>query len=175
MCSSDLALARTVTGADVWYVDLNRVAARWLEDPPEEIRSLLAEAPTLAARLPGLSWGYRRVPGSRERLETTLDPEAMRKHPGTVPVFAGLRLLGDVRLLGGFRQVEYLERIAQVCEPLLGDHGAPGALLTGRLVGEGPLYPLDIARGRVPRDELPRPDTPMGRIWAPIARSLTPR
>ena len=86
-----------------------------------------------------------------------------------------LRLLGDVHLLGGFRQVEYLERIAQVCEPLLGDHGAPGALLTGRLVGEGPLYPLDIARGRVPRDELPRPDTPMGRIWAPIARSLTPR
>lgn len=167
------ALTRAVTGADAWYVDLNRVGARWLADPPPEIAALIADARSLAPLLPGLSWGYRRAGEPRERVETTLDPAEIRAHPGMIPIFAGLRLLSSVRLLGGFRQVEYVERLAEVLSPRLGDRGVPGGLLTGRLVGDGPIHPLDLYRGLVPRSELPARDTPMGRLWGPIAAALT--
>ena len=93
-----------------------------------------------------------------------------------VPVFGALRLRSRIRLLGGFRQVAYLEEIASAwlatgaCD---GDGGVPGRLVTGRLVDvDGPLYPLDLALGVVPPDVLPRPDAPMSRLWAPLVRRL---
>ena len=93
--------------------------------------------------------------------------------PGLVPVFGALRLLSRMRILGGFRQVCYLESIASAwldAGVVAQDDGVPGALLTGRLTTETneAVYPLDLALGAAEHGEVPGPDTPMGAWWEPL-------
>jgi hypothetical protein len=168
---------RLLGRSDLWMVDLNAVAARYLgevlgEDHP--IRWLLAGAPV---DVPGLTWFYARRPGKREAVETLparVDGLVDRIRageicPGLVPVFGALRLLSRVRLLGGFRQVEYLEEIARACVAAgIADGGVPGRLVTGRLRA----HPLDVVLGAVDRGVLPGLDAQMGEVWGPLAERL---
>ena len=187
-------LQRQVLGyPDLWVVDLNRVAVRYLctvlEEPEHPVSRLLAAShgephgePHTEPRpgFPDMSWFYGRRPGKREKV-LTLDaaPEDLREGlvngtwcPGLVPVFGALRLLSRVRLLGGYRQVGYLEAIAAAwleSGVVAEDRGVPGHMLTGRLSHEGrPVYPLDLATGATPPSVLPTASTPMAQLWAPL-------
>jgi hypothetical protein len=183
------AISRTAFGRDnLWYVDLNRVAKRYLLavlTDPQHLMSRLVQHAQAGALHPSLArqpWFYARG-GSADRAKvipiigTVPDlAERLRSDeicPGLVPVFAALRLLSRIRLLGGVRQLEYLEEIVQgVIEArLIGvDTGISGALLTGRLMtpDQRPLYPLDLALGAVDRSALPDGDVAMGRLWQPL-------
>ncbi|MEQ1505302.1 MAG: hypothetical protein ABMB14_23930 [Myxococcota bacterium] len=173
-------LERALVGrSDLYYVDLNRVAARYLAevlaDPAHPVSRLAARG---AAGIDDLSWFYARRPGKRESVETLYGwpPDARERLagglcPGLVPVFGALRLLSRIRLLGGFRQVEYLERIARAwldAGVVDADRGVPGRPITGRLAA----YPLDVALGAVDRATLPGPDAPMSAVWEPILARL---
>jgi hypothetical protein len=164
---------------DLWYVDLNRVAARYLvevlADPDHPVSRLVA-APV---EVPGLSWWYTRRPAKRESVETLpAAVDGLRDKlaagevcPGLVPVFGALRLLSRIRLLGGFRQVQYLEEIAGAwlrAGVVDEDRGVPGRLVTGRLRA----HPLDLVLGAADRGLLPGPDAPMSVVWEPILARL---
>lgn len=165
--------------SDLWYVDLNRVAVRYLSevlaDPAHPV-SRLMEAPM---DLGNLSWFYARRPGKRESVETLYGrPDDLLARlaagqlcPGLVPVFGALRLLSRVRLLGGFRQVTYLEEIARawLASGVVDvDRGVPGRPITGRLR----MHPLDVVTGIVARTELPPDEAPMSVIWEPMLARL---
>jgi hypothetical protein len=167
---------------DLVYADLNRVAARYLatalEDPAHPVSRLVAAG----TEVPGLSWSYARRPGKRESVETHYKPigsvDQVRAGlldgtlcPGLVPVFGALRLLSRIRLLGGFRQVQYLEEIAAAWRSagvVAEDRGVPGRLVTGRLLA----HPLDLVLGHADRAALPPPDAPMSVLWEPILARL---
>ena len=76
------AIQRHTTGRqDLWYVDLNRVARRYLlkvlPDPGHPVTRLLMEARELPD-LEGLSWFYGRRPGKREKVTTLFEaPDAV--------------------------------------------------------------------------------------------------
>lgn len=164
----------------LWYVDLNRVAARYLSSVaarPDHPLARLLDAPPPVDEM---SWFYARRPGKRESVETRTGAEVdwvgrVRSGalcPGLVPVFGALRLLSRVRLLGGFRQVQYLERIASVWVAAgVEDRGVPGRLATGRL----DAHPLDYALGAADRSTLPPDDAPMSTLWTPILARLVGR
>jgi hypothetical protein len=190
------AVQRRLTGRDdVWYVDLNQVAARYLaevlDDGSHPVSRLLDWAEPLGGidgALGERSWFYARRPGKRESVQTLVGPGAPRAAvrdavgsgalcPGLVPVFGALRLLSRIRLLGGFRQVAYLEQIAEAwlaAGAVDADQGVRGRLVTGRLTGAdgGPLYPLDVVMGAAERSELPAGSEPMSRLWAPLVPRL---
>lgn len=173
-------IERTLVGrSDLWYVDLNRVAVRYLTevlaDPAHPV-SRLMETPL---DLGNLSWFYARRPGKRESVETLYGrPDDLRDRlatgqlcPGLVPVFGALRLLSRIRLLGGFRQVTYLEEIARawLAAGLVDtDRGVPGRPITCRLR----MHPLDVVTGVVDRAELPPADAPMSVVWEPMLARL---
>jgi hypothetical protein len=177
---------------DLWYVDLNRVAARYLcevlldTDHPVSRLLQMREPPSEGA-LATMSWFYTRRPGKRESVETRFgggDLAALREGlqsgalcPGMVPVFGALRLCSRMRLLGGFRQVGYLEEIAQAWREagvIAEDRGVPGRLVTGRLTGRdgGTLYPLDLVLGAARPEELPSGEAPMSVLWTPLLPRL---
>jgi hypothetical protein len=183
---------RLLDSTDLWYVDLNRVAARYLAevllDPGHPVSRLLQmqEIPSEGA-LATMSWFYVCRPGKRESVETRFgggDLAALREGllsgalcPGMVPVFGALRLCSRMRLLGGFRQVSYLEEIAQAwgaAGVIHEDRGVPGRLVTGRLTGRdgGTLYPLDLVLGAAGPDGLPSGDAPMSMLWTPLLPRL---
>ena len=176
-------IERSLVGrTDLWYVDLNRVAARYLGEvlaDPDHPVSRLMETPI---DLGNLSWFYARRPGKRESVETLVRPpgapDAVRERvlagtlcPGLVPVFGALRMLSRIRLLGGFRQVDYLEQIAGAwCAAGLvdADRGVRGRPVTGRLG----VHPLDVVTGAVDRARLPPLDAPMSVLWEPMLARL---
>ncbi len=185
------ALQRRVLGRDdVYYVDLNRVGRRYLlgvlDEPEHPVTRLLTDpalAEAVAAELPGLSWFYARRPGKKEKVVTLGPPgaeaSALREGlasgalcPGLVPVFGALRLRSRIQILGGFRQVGYLEDIAAAWRAhglASEDRGVPGGLVTGRWMAEGaPAYPLDVALGTVRASGLPTAATPMSVLWEPL-------
>ncbi|HHO49513.1 MAG TPA: hypothetical protein ENK18_01270 [Deltaproteobacteria bacterium] len=187
------AIQRRMLGRDdLWYIDLNEVATRYLlevlAEPDHPISRLVRADPEgpLAA-VSDLSWFYTRRPGKREKVTTLRRcPEALADGlasgavcPGLVPVFGALRLLSRVHLLGGFRQVCYLEAIADawLAAGLVGtDQGVPGRLMTGRLTTGGqPVYPLDVALGTVGTSALPGPATPMSTLWRPLLARVAGR
>lgn len=180
------AVGRAVTGrSDLHYVDLNRVARRYLlavlQDPDHPMSRLLGCEPE-SLGLDGATWFYTRRPGKRERVQSWSHcpdelVEALRSGavcPGLVPVFGALRTWSTVRLLGGFRQIHYVEDIARgFVRAGLAEASPPRAsvrdLVTARLHdGEQPVYPLDVVMGTVGREVLPRPDTPMSALWSPL-------
>ena len=185
---ASVAVQRSLTGrSDLWYVDLNRVAARYLrivlDDPMHPVARLFSGSVKSLRGLDGLSWFYGRRPGKKEKVSSyhalDLEPGVLREGltsgalcPGLVPIFGALRLLSRVRLLGGFRQVLYLEAIADAWRAaglVKEDKGLPGRLLTGRLTHQGrPVYPLDVALGAVDRSALPTAQTPMSQLWEPL-------
>jgi hypothetical protein len=169
---------------DLVYVDLNRVAVRYLAEaaavPGHPIVAALRGGSTNSGVGANLPWFYRPIlRGSRARLQPVYEvpPDALAQVacgglcPGLVWVFGALRMLSSMTLLGGFRQVTYLERLASDWGRLgVEDCGRPGQLLTGRLVGAdgGGLYPLDLALGTVLRSALPDVGAPMSGLLAPI-------
>ncbi len=181
-----VAIQRRVLGRDdLWYVDLNEVATRYLlevlADPDHPISALARADPSgPVAATAELSWFYTRRGGKRQRVDTLRAcPEALIDGlasgavcPCLVPVFGALRLLSRVRLLGGFRQVCYLETIADAwlaAGLVPEDRGVRGRLMTGRLTRKGrPIYPLDLALGIAPAEALPTPQTPMSALWEPL-------
>lgn len=181
---------RLVGRDDLFYVDLNRVAARYLvevlADDAHPVTRLLTGPgrPTLD----DLSWFYERRPGKRESVATHYaPPEADLPAriasgalcPGLVPVFGALRTRSRITLLGGYRQVQYLEQIASAwaaagfADPV-SDPGVPGRLITGRLRGQDGrnIYPLDVALGVVDDGALPSGTDPMSVVWEPILARL---
>lgn len=180
------AVQRRMLGRDdLWYVDLNEVATRYLlevlAEPDHPIcRLVQADPEGPLAAVSDLSWFYARRPGKRQKVTTLRHcPEALAEQleagalcPGLVPVFGALRLLSRVHLLGGFRQVCYLEAIADAwlkAGLVSADRGVPGRLMTGRLTSGGqPIYPLDIALGLSGTEALPTPSTPMSELWRPL-------
>lgn len=174
------AVERAALGrSDLWYVDLNEVARRYLIAVLDEPDHPVSQFLRAGVEVPGSTWFYGRRPGKREKVAPYDHvPDDLRDQlqrgdlcPGLVPVFGALRMLSRVRLLGGFRQIGYLESIADAWRSagLPGDEGVPGRLMTGRLVHEGrPVYPLDLALGAVDRAVLPGADTPMSELWAPL-------
>lgn len=186
---------RLVGRDDLWYCDLNRVAARYLAavladegHPLSRLFGTPHDTGPMAA-LGGMSWLYARRPGKRESVETRVGTSGtplgeLRDGiasgvlcPGLVPVFGALRLLSRIRLLGGFRQVGYLEEIAGAwlgAGVVDADAGVPGRLVTGRLTGAdgGPLYPLDVVVGAADRGALPGAADPMSVVWAPLVPRL---
>lgn len=182
------SLARSVWArSDLWYVDLNRVARRYLLDVLADPRHVMND--WLQSDAPGLRrwpWFYACSEHKGRPRITPLSskPERLleRLHsgelcPGLMPVFCALRSLSRIRLLGGVRQVAYLEEMASTLREnglVARDAGVPGALLTGRLTrADGtPLYPFDVAVGAVGRDELPNERTTMGALWRPLLASF---
>jgi hypothetical protein len=163
---------------DIWYLDLNAVAARYLVevlgDADHPVSRLLNGAPV---ELPGLTWFYARRPGKKESVQNLpAQVDGLRDKlasgevcPGLVPVFGALRMLSRIRLLGGFRQVSYLEEIADAWKRAgVEDRGVPGRLVTGRLRA----HPLDLVLGVSDRAALPRPDAPMSTLWEPLVERL---
>ncbi|MEM6930971.1 MAG: hypothetical protein AAF602_28810, partial [Myxococcota bacterium] len=130
--------------------------------------------------LGGPTWFYTRREGKRERVQSwTQCPAALVEGlssgavcPGLVPVFGALRTWSRMRLLGGFRQVHYLEDIASAFDRsglAVDVRGVPGHLVTARLHdGDDPVYPLDIVMGSASRSVLPGADTPMSELWSPL-------
>ncbi|MEO0600618.1 MAG: hypothetical protein AAF211_04225 [Myxococcota bacterium] len=178
------AIGRTLTGrSDLHYVDLNRVARRYLVDVLTDVdhplRRLLVLEPA-ALGLDGPTWFYTRREGKRERVQSwTQCPEALVEGlssgavcPGLVPVFGALRTWSRMRLLGGFRQVHYLEDIAAAFDRVglaTDARGVPGHLVTARLHdGVDPVYPLDIVMDSALRSVLPEAETPMSDLWSPL-------
>lgn len=165
---------------DLWYVDLNRVARRYLlevlTEPDHPVARFVAHAPDI----PGMSWFYGRRPGKKQKVATFNDvPDGLLDGlssgelcPGLVPVFGALRMQSRIRLLGGFRQIGYLETIAAAWRSTVGgsdEVGVHGRLMTGRLTHEDrAVYPLDLALGTVDRAVLPRAHEPMSTLWSPL-------
>ncbi|MBX2797040.1 MAG: hypothetical protein KTR31_05215 [Myxococcales bacterium] len=182
---------RVLQRDDLFYVDLNAVARRYLltvlEQPDHPVTRLLTMSPDTLPDLEGMSWFYARKPGKREKVRTLYGcPDELQEGlasgevcPGLVVVFGALRCLSRIRLLGGFRQVLYLEDIARAWTAAgLAAQGAgvPGRLMTGRLTADGrPVYPLDVALGLVDRAVLPGPDTPMSTLWEPMLARVEAR
>ncbi len=178
------AVSRELTGrTDVHWVDLNRVARRYLvtvlQDPSHPLRRLPGTSPEQLG-LEGATWFYTRRSGKRARVQSwNACPDDLVTGiangdvcPGLVPVFGALRTWSRIRLLGGFRQVNYLEDIAGAfvrAGLAEGARGEPGHLITARLHdGEQPVHPLDVVMGAVSRSVLPTADTPMSALWAPL-------
>ena len=162
------ALARAHTGRDLIFVDLSRVGARAmaaaLADPRHPLRGLLAKA---GPSLPHVMSNE----GGRARSQDPLPADAIEGlrsgalSPGLLPVMILLRCLSRIRLIGGFRQVDYAAALADS----IGHVGGEDGLLTGRLMGpEGaPIYPLDLFRGAATMPII-EANTPLEQLWVPM-------
>ena len=168
-------IARAHTGRDLIFVDLSQVGARAvcaaLAEPDHPLRALTGRDDL------GLPWALERV-GTRTRTLPTLGEgglEALldgRLSVGLLPVMALLRCFSRIRLLGGFRQVDYAPALAEA----VGGRGAEDGLLTGRLVDEAGrgVYPFDLARGAARLSPPLDAATPLARLWAPLGFAPLP-